>query len=118
MEFNPTWTVPASIFKRDKLPAIRKDPGYLARGGYGVVNTDGQRVDPAAVNWQAENPPVKLVQAPGPKNALGQVKFMFPNQYAVYLHDTDDRSLFSRSDRALSSGCTRGASAPETLSRI
>ena len=107
MEFNPTWTVPASIFQRDKLEKIRQDPGYLERGGYNVVNADGQIIDPGMVNWASDNPPVKLVQRPGPKNALGQVKFMFPNEYSVYLHDTDNRSLFDRADRNLSSGCIR-----------
>ena len=107
MEFNPTWTVPRSIMTKDKLPLIRKDPGYLARGNYSVVNANGERISPSQVNWGANNPPVKLVQQPGPKNALGLVKFMFPNDYAVYLHDTDDRSLFDRAERNLSSGCVR-----------
>ena len=107
MEFNPTWTVPASIFRKDKLARIRNDPAYLSRGGYTVRGADGKTLDPASVNWWSENPGVTLVQQPGPKNALGRVKFMFPNQYAVYLHDTDDRSLFDRSERNLSSGCVR-----------
>ena len=107
MEFNPTWTVPVSIFRKDKLPRIRKDPGYLARGGYTVRNRDGRTISPSSVNWGAKNPGVTLVQKPGPKNALGTVKFMFPNKYAVYLHDTDNRSLFDRAERNLSSGCVR-----------
>ena len=107
MEFNPTWTVPVSIFRKDKLPRIRKDPGYLARGGYTVRDRDGRTISPSAVNWGARNPGVTLVQKPGPKNALGTVKFMFPNKYAVYLHDTDNRSLFDRAERNLSSGCVR-----------
>ena len=107
MEFNPTWTVPVSIFRKDKLPRIRKDPGYLARGGYTVRNRDGRTISPSSVNWGAKHPGVTLVQKPGPKNALGTVKFMFPNKYAVYLHDTDNRSLFDRAERNLSSGCVR-----------
>jgi murein L,D-transpeptidase YcbB/YkuD len=107
MELNPTWTVPVSIFRKDKLARIRKDPGYLARGGYSVRDSKGRPIDPSSVNWSAHNPSVTLVQRPGPKNALGQVKFMFPNKHAVYLHDTDDRSLFDRSDRNISSGCVR-----------
>ena len=107
MEFNPTWTVPVSIFRKDKLPKIRKDANYLSRGGYMVRNSDGAEVSPASVNWSAKNPGVTLVQRPGPSNALGLVKFMFPNKHAVYLHDTDDRSLFDRADRNLSSGCVR-----------
>ena len=108
MEFNPTWTVPASIFFKDKLPRIRKDPGYLARNNYTVVRTsDRTPVNASAVNWAAKNPGVTLVQRPGPDNALGLVKFMFPNKYAVYLHDTNQRELFGQTERNLSSGCVR-----------
>ncbi|WP_146346592.1 L,D-transpeptidase family protein [Phaeobacter marinintestinus] len=108
MEFNPTWTVPNSIFRKDKLAKIRKDPGYLARNNYYVVRTSDRKVVSASsVNWNASNPGVTLVQRPGPNNALGAVKFMFPNKFAVYLHDTNDRSLFDRNERNLSSGCVR-----------
>ncbi|MEP3296638.1 MAG: L,D-transpeptidase family protein [Pseudoruegeria sp.] len=107
MEFNPTWTVPSSIFRKDKLSRIRNDPGYLDRNNYIVRNKDGATISASAVNWNAENPGVTLVQQPGPSNALGLVKFMFPNKYAVYLHDTNDRSLFDRNERNLSSGCVR-----------
>ena len=107
IEVNPTWTVPVSIFQRDKLQRIREDLGYLAQGGYRVVDMQGNTLDPAAVDWQASNPGVTLVQRPGPGNALGLIKFMFPNKYAVYLHDTDNHSLFDRAARALSSGCVR-----------
>ncbi|MEP2031394.1 MAG: L,D-transpeptidase family protein [Paracoccaceae bacterium] len=108
MEFNPTWTVPASIFRRDKLPRIRKDAGYLARNNYTVVrSSDRTPVSAASVNWASDNPGVTLVQQPGPGNALGRVKFMFPNDYAVYLHDTNEPGLFARNDRNLSSGCVR-----------
>ncbi len=107
MEFNPTWTVPASIFRKDKLARIRNDPGYLDRNNYIVRNRNGEVIPANSVNWGADNPGVTLVQKPGPNNALGLVKFMFPNKYAVYLHDTNDRSLFDRSERNLSSGCVR-----------
>ena len=108
IEFNPTWTVPASIFRKDKLPRIRKDAGYLARNNYTVVrSSDRMPVNAASVNWALDNPGVTLVQQPGPNNALGRVKFMFPNDYAVYLHDTNERGLFDRIDRNLSSGCVR-----------
>lgn len=106
MEFNPTWTVPVSIFRRDKLSQIRRDLNYLSRGGYTVLDSSGRPINPRSVNWSG-TPNVTLRQEPGPKNALGQVKFMFPNAYSVYLHDTDDRSLFSRNERNLSSGCVR-----------
>ena len=107
MEFNPTWTVPASIFRKDKLSRIRQDPTYLSRNNYVVRNKDGQTIPANLVNWGAKNPGVTLVQQPGPDNALGLVKFMFPNKYAVYLHDTNDPSLFDRNERNLSSGCVR-----------
>lgn len=106
MEFNPTWTVPASIFKKDKLPLIRRDINYLSRGNYTVLNSDGTPINPTSIDWNG-TPNVILRQEPGPKNALGQVKFMFPNAYSVYLHDTDNRSLFDRNERNLSSGCVR-----------
>lgn len=107
MDINPTWTVPVSIFRKDKLPKIRKDLSYLARGGYTVRNSKGLQLEARSVNWSDKNPGVTLVQEPGPKNALGLVKFMFPNKYAVYLHDTPNRDLFDRSERYLSSGCVR-----------
>lgn len=107
MEFNPTWIVPASIFRKDKLERIRNDVGYLQRNNYIVRNQDGQTVPASSVNWASANPGVTLVQQPGKNNALGLVKFMFPNKYAVYLHDTDDKSLFDRNERNLSSGCVR-----------
>lgn len=108
MEFNPTWTVPASIFRKDKLSRIRKDLGYLARNNYIVVrSSDRARVNAASVNWASDNPGVTLIQQPGPDNALGRVKFMFPNEYAVYLHDTNQPELFDRNERNLSSGCVR-----------
>lgn len=107
LEVNPTWTVPQSILRQDKLPLIRKDIGYLARNNYSVVNSNGDRLDPASVDWSSDNPGVTLVQAPGPDNALGRIKFMFPNKYSVYLHDTNNPELFQRNERNLSSGCIR-----------
>ncbi len=107
VEINPTWTVPRSIFLKDKLPRIREDLSYLARGHYRVVDRDGNTLDPFSVNWWADSPPVTLVQAPGADNALGLIKFMFPNDHSVYLHDTNDRGLFDRAERNLSSGCVR-----------
>jgi len=107
VEINPTWTVPRSIFLKDKLPRIREDISYLARGRYSVVDRNGATLDPASVNWWSDSPPVTLVQAPGTDNALGLIKFMFPNAHSVYLHDTNDRGLFDRAERNLSSGCVR-----------
>jgi L,D-transpeptidase YcbB len=110
---NPRWDVPQSIALHDKLPAIRRDPTYLARMGMRVLSGWGDsevEVDPATVDWEALGPgniPYHLRQDPGPLNALGRVKFMFPNEFNVYLHDTPERELFARTDRDFSSGCIR-----------
>ncbi len=109
---NPTWTVPHTLAVKDKLPDIQADPGYLQRLGFTVFDRQQAVVDPAQVDWRkvnARNFNYRLVQAPGPQNALGQVKFMFPNSYDVYLHDTPSRELFNKADRAFSSGCVRVA---------
>lgn len=109
---NPTWTVPHKLAVKDKLPDIKADPGYLQRLGFTVFDQQQKAVDPAQVDWAKISERTfnyRLVQAPGPQNALGQVKFMFPNSYDVYLHDTPSRELFSKSDRAFSSGCVRVA---------
>src|SRR5690606_467340 len=105
---NPNWNVPYSIATIDKLPKLRSDPGYFDRLGYAIYTSDGQRVSPHAVNWSnysRGNFPFRLVQTPGPANALGTIKFMFPNQYNVYLHDTDNPDLFDEEQRSISSGC-------------
>ncbi len=112
MVFNPTWTVPYKLAVRDKLPDIQQDPTYLQRLGFTVYDQEQKVVDPATVDWSKltrRGFPYRLVQAPGPENALGQIKFMFPNPYDVYLHDTPTRDLFAKSDRAFSSGCVRVA---------
>ena len=110
---NPNWTVPRSIMLKDQLPQILQDPDYLARLNISVYRgwgADRVPVDPATIDWTAlgrNNFPYQLVQEPGPQNALGQVKFMLPNQYDVYLHDTPARGLFAKSERTFSSGCIR-----------
>ena len=104
---NPTWTVPPTVFRNDILPAVRRNPGYLASRHIDVFNSAGAIVDPASLDWSGRNPPYRLVQRPGPDNALGRIKFMFPNEHSVYLHDTPSRDLFSRDSRAFSSGCIR-----------
>jgi len=109
VEFNPYWNVPASIAIKEELPKLRSNPGRLAAQGFEAVQ--GNRVIPvSAVNWGRYGPgnfPFQLRQRPGPRNALGQVKFLFPNKFNVYLHDTPSRSLFSRPERAFSHGCIR-----------
>ena len=104
---NPTWTVPPTIYRNDILPAVRRNPAYLASRNIDVFDFGGSPVDPATVDWSGRNPPYRLVQRPGPDNALGRIKFMFPNEHAIYLHDTPSRDLFDRDSRAFSSGCIR-----------
>jgi murein L,D-transpeptidase YcbB/YkuD len=104
---NPTWTVPPTVFRNDILPAVRRNPAYLASRNIDAFDARGAAVDASTVDWSGRNPPYRLVQRPGPDNALGRIKFMFPNEHAVYLHDTPSRDLFSRDSRAFSSGCIR-----------
>ena len=109
--FNPTWTIPPTILVKDKLPIIKRDPGYLVRNNIRVLDSSGREVNPYAVNWSRYGsgnlPPYQLRQDPGEDNALGLVKIMFPNPYMVYLHDTPTKSLFDRDQRTFSSGCIR-----------
>ena len=109
--FNPTWTIPSGILVKDKLPVIKRDPGYLKRNNIRVIDSSGREVDPRSVNWNRYGagrlPPYQLRQDPGDDNALGLVKIMFPNQYSVYLHDTPSKSLFDKDERTFSSGCIR-----------
>jgi len=109
---NPYWEVPPRLAVRDKLPLIRSDPGYLAREHIRVLSGWGEgvrQIDPASVDWWrvARPLPYRLRQDPGPWNALGRIKFMFPNGYDVYLHDTPARELFAHAERGFSSGCIR-----------
>jgi murein L,D-transpeptidase YcbB/YkuD len=109
--FNPTWTIPPGILLKDKLPILRRDPGYLTRNHIRVIDSSGREVDPRSVDWSRYSggrlPPYQLRQDPGEENALGLVKIMFPNKYSVYLHDTPTKSLFDRDERTFSSGCIR-----------
>lgn len=110
LEFNPTWTIPPGILRRDTLPAVKQDPSYLVDRNIRVIGSGGRELRSESVDWSrypAERFPYRLVQDPGPNNALGRVKFMFPNPHLVFLHDTPSRSLFAQSDRAFSSGCVR-----------
>jgi L,D-transpeptidase YcbB len=105
----PQWTIPESIIKKDILPAMKKDAGYLAKKGFNLVDSKGDVVDPYTVNWSKYSKaiPWKVMQGSGDDNALGVFKFNFNNPYSVYLHDTNQRYLFSNSLRALSHGCVR-----------
>ena len=110
---SPYWDVPPSLAVKDKLPLVQKDPGYLAANNFHVYQgwgVDTREVDPATVNWNElgqRNFPYRFRQAPGPGNALGRIKFMFPNKHNVYIHDTPSRELFSNAQRNFSSGCVR-----------
>jgi L,D-transpeptidase YcbB len=107
---NPTWTVPPTILREDVLPAVKRNIAYLKKNELKVINNKGQEVDPVNLPWAsytAGNFPYQLRQESGPKNALGLIKFQFPNNHKVFLHDTNSHGLFSVNNRALSSGCIR-----------
>lgn len=107
---NPKWFLPIGLFKRQKLWKLRKDPGYAAKHNYVIYDrASGEQLNPYAIDWDDSGVAsrVQMVQTPGPHNALGQLKIIFPNQHSIYLHDTPDRHLFERDVRALSSGCIR-----------
>ncbi|HTM90889.1 MAG TPA: L,D-transpeptidase family protein [Flavisolibacter sp.] len=105
----PKWTIPESIIKKEILPGLKNDPGYTIRKGYSIVDEEGNEIDPYTIKWAKYKTgiPYKVVQGSGDDNALGVLKFNFPNKYAVYLHDTNQRHLFSNKKRALSHGCVR-----------
>jgi murein L,D-transpeptidase YcbB/YkuD len=108
--FNPTWTVPPTILAQDYLPFLKQDPGYVHRKGLKVIDRAGRAVEPWQIDWSRYSitySPYSLRQDPGPRNALGRVKFIFPNDHAVFLHDTPNQKLFDRTARAFSSGCIR-----------
>ncbi|MFH2051546.1 MAG: L,D-transpeptidase family protein [bacterium] len=117
---SPAWEVPPKLAVQDKLPLIQQDPEYLQKFGFQVLQGWGAEekvIDPATVDWKglsARRFPYRLRQAPGPLNALGRVKFMFPNKFNVYIHDTPSRELFRKSERTFSSGCIR-VQRPEEL---
>ena len=107
--FNPSWGVPPSIIAKEYLPKLRRDPGYLDRIGFKVVNQKGKVVSSRSVRWGAygSKVPFGIQQPPGAKNALGEVKFLFPNSHDIYMHDTPARDLFEENTRAFSHGCVR-----------
>ncbi|SDA62960.1 Murein L,D-transpeptidase YcbB/YkuD [Algoriphagus alkaliphilus] len=105
--FSPYWNIPNSIARNEIIPAIRRNPDYLRQKNMEVVTFSGQPVDPSTINWSNKSFPYMIRQRPGGSNSLGLVKFMFPNRFSVYIHDTPTRALFDREDRALSHGCIR-----------
>lgn len=107
---NPTWHVPQSIARKEYLPMLLENPAALGRQGIVMKDGAGRRVDPTTLDYSqfsTSNFPFDLSQPPSPGNALGKVKFMFPNKFNVYLHDTPSKSLFGRDIRAFSHGCVR-----------
>lgn len=110
VEYNPYWGVPRSIIVNEMLPKLRRDSSYLDRQGYELTDRRGRRVSSRNINWYQVGPnniPVDVRQPPGAKNALGELKIMFPNKHAIYMHDTPSRELFEKETRAFSHGCVR-----------
>jgi len=111
MVLNPTWTIPDNLIKRDLIPVLRDNPLYLEENNIHVfsgnkkIDITPEMLDP--YEKSKKRVPYRFVQQPGERNALGRVKFMFPNKYAVYLHDTDNKSLLERRYKIYSSGCMR-----------
>lgn len=117
LTINPTWTVPPTILREDKIPAIQRDLGYLARTNMRVLDFQGNVLDPASINWQSPQG-IMLRQGPGPQNALGLVAIRFANPFSVYLHDTPSQHLFGRSTRTVSSGCVRVEDAQKLVDQL
>ncbi|SHM38814.1 murein L,D-transpeptidase [Chitinophaga sp. CF418] len=115
--FSPYWNVPPGILVHEVLPAMKRSTGYLDRQNMEVVTGSGGPVNPGSLNWakySGGNFPYIIRQKPGGKNALGKVKFLFPNEYNIYLHDTPSKGLFGESKRTFSHGCIR-VSEPQRL---
>ncbi|MEQ8589676.1 MAG: L,D-transpeptidase family protein [Roseitalea porphyridii] len=108
VEFNPYWGVPQSIIFNEMVPKLRRDPSYLDRAGY-ELTVGGKRVASSNVNWSAvgTGSRIGVRQPPSSANALGELKILFPNSHAIYMHDTPSKSLFERDTRAYSHGCIR-----------
>ncbi len=116
MVVNPEWVVPPKILKLDVIPDIIKDSTYLVKKNMKILRMDGSEVEPSSIDWKSvsENRfPYMIRQEPGQGNPLGKIKFMFANEYDVYIHDTPSRSLFTRNIRSFSSGCVRIDNAQE-----
>ncbi|MBW1901892.1 MAG: L,D-transpeptidase family protein [Deltaproteobacteria bacterium] len=125
IEFNPYWNVPTSIAMDEMLPKLKKNPNYLKERNFRVFSSwepDAKELDSTALDWQGmgrkDIARLHIRQEPGPRNALGTVKFMFPNKYSVYLHDTPSHSLFKMEKRAFSHGCIRVSKPAELAAYI
>ncbi|HGY1192692.1 TPA: L,D-transpeptidase [Citrobacter braakii] len=120
---NPPWNVPPTLARKDILPKVWNDPGYLERHGYTVMRgwNSKETIDPWLVDWAtitASNLPFRFQQAPGARNSLGRYKFNMPSSDAIYLHDTPNHTLFQKDSRALSSGCVRVNKASELANML
>ncbi|MES2863446.1 MAG: L,D-transpeptidase family protein [Bacteroidota bacterium] len=106
---NPYWNIPNSIINNEILPAIKKDGNYLSKNSMEVVSFNGEPMDESSINWNkyTKNVPFLIRQKPGKDNALGEMKFLFPNSFSIYLHDTPSKELFDRTKRDFSHGCIR-----------
>jgi murein L,D-transpeptidase YcbB/YkuD len=113
--FAPYWNVPPDIVEKETLPSAMSDPAFLQRTNMEVVDKSGNVVDPSTIDL-SDPAAYRFRQRPGTSNSLGLVKFMFPNQFNVYLHDTPMDSLFARATRSFSHGCVR-VEQPEALAR-
>ncbi|PLP57497.1 hypothetical protein CYK37_20435 [Mesorhizobium loti] len=109
VDYNPYWGVPQSILVNEMLPRLRRDPGYLDRAGYEVSDSRGKRIPSSSVDWGAYGSkiPFNVRQQPSEANSLGELKILFPNKHAIYMHDTPQKAFFQRDNRALSHGCVR-----------
>ena len=108
INFNPYWTVPLSIIKKDLIPLMQKEPSYLADHHIRIFNPQGQELTPEQINWNTdEATKMRFRQEPGFGNSLGQVRINIANQYGVYMHDTPYKSVFGSDYRFDSSGCAR-----------
>jgi murein L,D-transpeptidase YcbB/YkuD len=117
VEINPSWGVPASIANKEFLPKLKQNPGVLLAQNIRIFS-DQTEVDPWSVDWASlSRVPYQLRQDPGPTNALGRIKFMFPNKHNIYIHDTPSKSLFETSSRFFSHGCMR-VQDPERLAEV
>ncbi|MBN1224570.1 MAG: L,D-transpeptidase family protein [Candidatus Aminicenantes bacterium] len=111
--FNPYWNIPESIAVKEILVSVKKDTGYLSKENIKVLKgwgAEAEEIDPTTIDWASvsrKNMDFRFRQEPGAKNSLGRIKFMFPNRFGVYLHDTPAQALFARTVRAFSHGCIR-----------
>lgn len=120
LEFNPYWVIPPGIMKKDILPKLRSNPSYL-QSNHMQVFYNHKKIDPSTIQWDNIDPgnfPYTVIQDPGPENPMGVVKFAFPNNYYVYMHDTPSRKLFESTSNTFSSGCIRLSKAKELANCI